>query len=642
MLLCCACGKDKAEEEQRKTLQEAASTYYGIKGTVAAYSLDEEGNMYIASRLSESGGYGLYQYDAGQNLQRYYGIDISVEQMDSLAAGEEAVYFISANEKGKKGVRLYSVDKEFKQQEILAEYSFFDTVRQMFFQDGRLYLLGSKTANTGVSSGSGYSFHDDRLIYYSLEEKESYVIEIDRPVHMACLDNGKVMVYAYLDSGKYGILEYDPVEDVLNTKAQFDSYNIQYFAACNEGQDILYSYSVNSRGIVMSSLEDFGNKTELCPQKLIAKNPQLSCKNGQVCFINYNGDVMSFALADVYRNSKSIRYISPGYQVDEPYGCGYRMKRQEMEEDKFVLKVLAQDRDYDLCLIDSINGSSYNLRKNGVFYPLNDVRGIEEYFEKCFPYVKEAATKEDGTIWMLPIAVYMPGLIVQEDTLKEMKVPLKRNMTWEEFTPVIAGMTEEQASLKSLSQIVCTMLFFQQYFKHYNSVDTEVFRKNAAALQLLDSDMLLSDMREDKRYLFYYARYMYSYTNSVIREVYYGPNAKVYPMPKLAAEDANTGTCIFLAVNPASDRLEDTLAFLEDWMAWQMMEEDVPLYFKDSKPEEGTFEADIYALYQNGEIAFAIDEDTYNDDFSEMLEGAKSIEEYIRGTEQKLKIYFGE
>lgn len=182
---------------------------------------------------------------------------------------------------------------------------------------------------------------------------------------------------------------------------------------------------------------------------------------------------------------------------------------------------------------------------------------------------------------------------------------------------------------------------FQQYFKRYTSVNQELFRKNMEALKQLDKNIWLTSYREDKKYLFYYERYMNDYTNKAYKERYYGEDAKIYPMPKLSAGDVNTAFCIMLAVNPESDRLKETLDFIEDYAAWRMKEE-APPFFKEPIPVEGSFEAEIYTLYENGEIAFGIDSDVYSEGLEEMLDGQKDMEEYIRTTERKLKIYFGE
>lgn len=649
ILLCCGCGKTE-EKEQRKVLSEAIDLYKG-ESIVLAYAVDEEGNLYTVGNPSDKeNGYCLYQYDKDQNLLWKYPFDASVSEVDALAVKGRTVYFAANNQvqPGKGRYKsLYALNMDTKEVTTLAEYTFYDRIHQMILQDERLYLLGAKDYSVSPQrpgGSNGYSFYEDRLVYYCMEDKETYAIGIKYPIRIALADNGSLMIHAYMEKEGYQILQYDIAQDSAETVAKFESYYVKDFAICHDGKDLIYSYNYNSRGLVLAAMDNLENETELCPDNWIRRivDTKLLYKDGNVYLLNEENYIMRFALADVYRGSETIRYISPSYEIDEPYGCGYTMQRQELSEEKFVLKVLAQDSDYDLCLIDTLQSSSHNLKKNGVFYPLNDVPGVEEYLDRCFPYVKEAATKEDGTIWMLPIAVYMPGLVVQEETLLELGVDLQRNMTWTEFSSVIAAMTPEETELISLSQTVCAMLFFQQYFGKYNSIDQEVFRQNVSALQKISSDLWIRPYREDKRYLFYYIRYMRDYVNPFVKEYYYGENAKVYLMPKLSKDDVNTATCILLAINPASSHLEETLDFIADYAAWQMAEKQAPLFFKEPVPAAGSFEEEVYNLYQNGEIAYTVESDAYMEGFYEMLDGKKGLEEYIKDTEQKIRIYFGE
>ncbi len=643
VLLCCGCGKEELEEN-RKNFSELISVYPEEK-MVMAYTADQEGYVYTVS--TQDGKYNLYQYDENQKLSFQYVFDDSIGNIHALSVENGTIYF-AAERTFEQGILIFSLFMETKEIKSLAKYDFFDTVRQMFLQDGRLYLLGARNYSLNaqkLGGNDGYYFCEDKLIYYVLEEGESYGVEIKYPINMAFTENGKLMVHAYVDKEGYQMLEYDPVQDSIKSIAAFENYQIGQFAVCNDGKNIIYCYDKNSRGLVLAPLSNLNDEAELCTFQQIASPADIKVfyQNGKVYLLNRNYNVMSFPLADLYHENKTIRYIAPGFQIDAPYGCGYMMQREELSEDKFVLKILAQDTDYDLCLIDTINYKSYDLKKNDMFYPLNDVPGVEEYLDQCFPYVKEAATKEDGTIWMIPVAVYMPGLVVQEDTLKELGVPLRRDMTWLEFASMLASIPKENQELLLISRTVCSMLFFQQYFQRYHSIDQEAFRQNAAALQTIDPDLKFLSYREDKRFLFYYCRYVFEYTSSALRELYYGEDAKIYPMPRLSSTDhTNTATCILLAVNPASDRLQETLSYISDYVNWQMSEKEAPLFFKEPVPEPGSFDEEIYTLYQNGEIAFTLDHEAYINGFYDMLDGKKSLEDYIDETEQKLKIYFGE
>lgn len=626
---------------------------YKGEGSVSAFAPDADGNLYTTNLVGEEESrYVLCRYDGSHELTDTYelgeyGVLGRISGVDSVAVEGRTVYFTAncAMADGRVKMALYSLDLDTGEVGLVVEFPEFDSVSRMLLRDGTFYVLGTKKYSVSAyqpTGRSGYSFCGQRMVSYRLSDGGMAEIGIEYPISMAFAQDGKLMVHAYED-GAYGLLEYDPAGGSVKTAARFSGYYVQDFAVCHDGKDLIYSYNEKSRGLVLAPLDKPDDETELCPQEFVGSpfGTMVLYQDGDVYLFDTYRNVMRFTLSDTYRGNAAIRYISPGFQVDEPYGCGYAMERKELSEDKFALKVLAQDSDYDLCLIDSLYSSSYNLRKNGVFYPLNDVPGVEEYLDRCFPYVKEAAIKEDGTVWMLPIAVYVPGFIVQEETLKELGVKLEREMTWEEFGRVAAALTAEQTGLVTVTRMVCYMQFFQQYFKRYASVDQEVFRRNIEALKQLPGRMMFSGYRPDKRYLFYYVRYMNEYKDEIFRNLYFGEDAKVYPLPKLAAGDANTASCIMLAVNPASDHLEETLDYIEDFVAWQMKVQ-TPPFFKEPVYDKGSFDAEVYALYENAEIAFDVDRDVYMNGVEEMLDGKKEVEDYIRQTEQKVKIYFGE
>lgn len=114
-------------------------------------------------------------------------------------------------------------------------------------------------------------------------------------------------------------------------------------------------------------------------------------------------------------------------------------------------------------------------------------------------------------------------------------------------------------------------------------------------------------------------------------------------MPKLDVADKNIGTCSFLAVNANSDNIKTVLAYLEDLIAYIMNQETVPFFFKEPVPDKDTLRGSIYELYENGEIIFYIDPDTYSG-LTEVIETGsdQAIEKYIQETERKLRIYFNE
>ncbi len=614
---------------------------------VLTFTVDTEGNLYTLGYDSgEASGYWLRQYDAEQKLLMDYWFDSSLSSISAIAVEGRTAY-LTANRiiENRVFMALYAMNLDTKNIEVLADFPQYDTIQQLILQEGRLYLLGNRrftAEEERPSGGGGYGFYEDQITCYQLENGESSSVPIEYPINMAAMENGGLMVHAYVKGKGYQLLKYDTEKNSVSTAAEFTDYYVQQFAVCHDGKDLLYNYNRNSRGLVLAPLNKLHQETELCPEEYVgmSMNNSILYQDGKVYMLNFDRDLMCFALADTVRENKTLRYISSGYQREAPDGLGYSMERKEMLPDKFALKVLAQDRDFDLCMIDSIDEMGSNIRKTGVFYPLDDVPGVKEYLEKCHPYVREAVTKEDGSIWALPVAVNIPGLIVHEGTLAELGVPLKRDITWEEFLPMFAALPEEQKKLTSINLIVSTIAFSQQYFQRYESVDNEIFRRTAELMKLLDPNQGLNSIEDSERYLFDYERNMSTYIDDWWIPNYNGQNARLYPMPKLSAEDPNVGSCVMLAINPNSDRLKETLAFMEDYTAW-LMKKGRP-FFTGLSAEEGTFKADLYDLYENAEISFGLETNIYLDDYYDMLAGRISMEEYIKDTDRKLRIYFGE
>ena len=135
-------------------------------------------------------------------------------------------------------------------------------------------------------------------------------------------------------------------------------------------------------------------------------------QRGFVFYINYtNGTVVErLGIAELIKTNTPIHLLVDMETTTIPFACGYQMKKQIPGLDVFALKVLAQDSDFDLFVLYSRYGISNNIKEKGSFYALNEVDGVQEYLDVCFPYLKETAMNEEGDIWMIPIALDILGL----------------------------------------------------------------------------------------------------------------------------------------------------------------------------------------------------------------------------------------
>jgi len=456
---------------------------------------------------------------------------------------------------------------------------------------------------------------------------------------MALDADGTPVFYIHTEDG-FCLLRYNEAEDTAQVLAKTENYRMRYFTLCNQGESIVYATS-GIRGLVLSDISDWETESELYANGNFFD--AVCGANGWIACRAYTGkSIVYFPVEQVQKKTDTLRYLSVTYGTATPHGCGYKIEREyfsQQELDKFALKILAQDKDYDLCLVDSSHSISYNIKQNASFYPLNDIPGIEEYLDACFPYVREAATDEDGLIWMLPVAVNIPGLVVNADIAGE--YGFSNNMSFVEFLSGLTALSEEELMRLDTPEYAFIREFFRQYFAKYKSVDTEVFRENLSLFsktweQLEKPDASSSDGGED---VYEYVHTEETYHFQFVLD--FCENKAVVSVPKLNAEDKNYGTCLFLAVNPESDRLEATLQYLADWIAYTMKQPEKPLFFANREVGEDAYEASLYELYQNGEIVFGIDSDIY-EGYDAVLSDVSKLEEYIAETERKLRIYMNE
>ena len=261
-------------------------------------------------------------------------------------------------------------------------------------------------------------------------------------------------------------------------------------------------------------------------------------------------------------------------------------KKQIMEPEAFAREVLAQDTAYDLYLISSRELTSYDLKENGEFYPLNEVEGVQEYLDACFPYVKEAAINEEGDIWMIPVVLTIPGLVYNKAFCAKNGVDFTQ-MNLAEFIDFTAETKEENIEYGTISGLVLRETLFGQYMTKYNTFDTALLREHVKQFREVKARYWgLSNyiamqarnnigMRRDVIPNFYYSCIVYQsnmalYLDLVGASNYFG----VVPVPKIEEDMKNMGTVTFMMVNPNSENLEDTLQYISDFAKAMLKEKD--------------------------------------------------------------------
>jgi len=636
MLAFCFAGCKQKETGSVVPVQEAWTVYQ--PENAIAYTLDEEGSLYT------------FEYVPGENVSELYlrkydtlGAQVFSRQMDNklasylnaMAVKDGLVYFAPhIYEEGGLQVVLHSYDLEKEELTRIKEFPYIEQVRRILVGEDRVYLLGTR-GESAFSTSTAYTYTGEKVMYYSRSVDEVFSLGIEEPIDMGMDDAGNLVLYAHTEDG-FCFYLYDAAKDAIKMLAKTDEYKMCNMTLANSIEEIIYQSS--SRGLVLSSLSDLDVECELYPDGFFWDN-NLCCVNGRVACMTFDRSIIQFMLKDVKKENQVLRYISTGYEMDEPYGCGYEMQRTKLDEDKFALKIMALDKDFDVCMVDTAYSFSHNLKENGVFYPLNDVPGVKEYLDACFPYVKEAATDEDGNIWMLPITVNLPGIVVNEVIANDDAFRMSNGMSYGGYFSAFVSLGQEERSKIAMPWVAFWDEAIRQYFAENTSVDTEEFRKLVRVFSENWEDLQGNGGADYTEMWHQHVIYESDYRAYYITQM--GENARVYEVPKVSSDSKNVGTCLFLAVNPYSNNLDATLSYLSSWIAYTMESEDVPLFFKDRVVGDSVYETSLYELYENGEIGFTLDEEICAG-YEEVLRDISKLEAYIKETQRKLKIYLKE
>lgn len=584
ILLLLLSGCQKRREKQTQFTQDIFVEYE--TKNVVTYAVSNKGNVYVATRVyEEEGNYlskseiVLEQYDETGTLLSSNTME-EIDDIMSMTLQDETIYFLSqeADEQG-IFVGLYTYDVNTNEYNCIKKIYQLESVKKAIYVNHRIYLLGTK-ANTEDTLTNGFADYTDsvkeyELMYFDIESQELLLLNINHLINMTVSDDGTLILYGYVADMEYCLMSFDEANNAVKIIAKYKDSKFDTFAIANQDQDIIYIYNMNSRGIVISNINRLDEEAELY-QDAVVLHSEIYCVNGNVYCSNWDGNIISFSLSELQAKNQTIRYIVSERKVDAPYGCGYTMERNALGLEQFTLKVLALDTDYDLCLIDTNNSGSYDLIRNGVFYPLNELAGMKEYLSSCYPYVKEAVTDSEGEIWGMPIEVNIPGLLVNETYMSEHDLSLSNPCTYEEILSLQSRLNTEQESLVDYSDSVLFINFMEQFFLKNESMNTDIFRDTVGVLQtyreyIPDYFHFQLDYHDD--FIFSYCRGVLEYSRILMGKPY-SNRLEVYPMPRLELTDPNVGSAYVLAVNPHSDRLADTLSYLESYIAYQMERKD--------------------------------------------------------------------
>ncbi len=488
-----------------------------------------------------------------------------------------------------------------------------------------------------------------------LEIGENVFSDIEFPVSFSVSD-GKVTVYAFDSGGGYYFADHAAPNEKIYTNKLGSITNFDFFKksgefsfiGANDFQGVLpVSRADGESGVirVVSGVYPF-LASELCASDA----GYVWIKTADFA-LSYEKRIKRYDLRNTVIKGNPICMISSQYFTEQLFATGSEIQMNQLSSEGFALTVLSLDKSYDAAMISSEQGIANDIKEKGSFYPMNNVPGVSEYLNRCFPYIKDAVTDPEGNICLLPITVEIPLIVYNEKNCAENGIVLSSEL--ESFIQAV-----KQVSAVS-EYYDCTHHWLIQtqlngYHAENRSFDTEEFRRLAVRLNeqctedifkvnfdLYSALMTVQNGMEELYYPRIYGKTLFTQLLYRIKQVALinDENLRTSPLPlPLPDNGKSVAVCTFLCVNPYSDRLSETLGFIENIVNTMSSVRNSCMLADQSTYEDTAFACDLYSIYQNGEICFQIPTEIYADDFERYCAVEITLDKFIA----KLSAYLNE
>ncbi len=615
-------------------------------GQPERFAVSPDGKVIVSTyRTSSSDLIELSADGTGRKIGECSGIPEGITYM-----GDD-LYVLYSWSGNKEGIIIKKIGLNGEKNETYAEFELpISMGRNMSGNENELYVI-AEDKNKGDITCNYPNFWNNKLSVFRIADGNCEKLPVDFPTAV-CAEPGGGALIAGCDDNGYYVMKYK--DDTFSEKMRSDNINSSIDSIADvDGEHFVFGmFSFTSQVSLYAS--DIGNITpaELIPGTNI-NGEKLYTRNGYCYFepavslgmdgkpINKDDKykIVRIRFSDYYKYNAPMNLLCSRMLRSTPFGCGYTINAVELSDEETALKILSQDRDYDLCCTKTTDTFAYSIKKQGSFYPLNDVPGVSEYLDKCFPSIKEAFTDENGNIWALPL--YTDTDFIFSNTgdtdFSQMKLG--------EFLDYMEGLPEEEADLTNCDVFMLRYAALSRYVTTHDSFDTAEFR--AAAERMKGSEVMNHKGTYRPQVSVQSEKVLMLMTGiDMVRSYYpklYEREYRVSGLPCISEPDMIIPDVTFLSVNPASEHLSDALDYIERLTSHQLTELNT-FIFKEGEgnyTDSGTVKQMI-GLCENAQVYFSYPWELYYWDFIDYLEEKISLDGFITEADRKLKTYLNE
>ena len=616
-------------------------------GTIYAFCSSEPYEQEIGGTIYNVADTFLYSCTLDGGAKQLFKTEFSVNAVDCY---NDELYCLVLNN---TGGGLVSMNASTGETENVAELNEFVQFKSLEISDNTAYIVGISRERTGINGEyldqfGNYRYNGEKLISINLENGEITESKVEYPV-TASSYNDKIMVYA-ADKDGYFFSDFNGDNKNYNDLGGITGFEMY----SNEG----FIYSSDSLiGKLASAAFDAEDGTAEIIENIYCVNDMIKYRGGCTFVLSAGeqaGDeqIVRLKNSEYLKPSNKIKYISTEYNFESPFGCGYTMERTELDNESFSLMVLSQDKEYDICLINSKESVSENIRNKGSFYPLNEVPKVWEYLDKCYPYIKESAISADGGIWALPISVTTPIIMYNEATCASADITFSDNMSLSQLIDnAEAAFSSEYSNGYALQSYQLSQNIFLQYLAHNAHFDTSLFREMVQMLHdranISVQSAIFPAYTAEMDNMFYgnSGGFLFSCLYNVTEQRSYADfcgDMHAVSIPNVNGSEKNAATCVYLAINPSSDNLPAALDYISSLCEY-LGESRNSLVFSDKTTyTDSVFVNDLYGIYENSEICFNISSEIFFDDYQNYCSDGITLDEFIAEADRKLAAYLNE
>ncbi len=528
----------------------------------------------------------------------------------------------------------------------LEEIKSFCAVGNCFYAIGEDKESGDKSCSYLINDFKAVD-NKNMNVYASVDGAEASLVQADFPFALAS-DGKKAVVYSCENENGFYFAELE--EGKIGGKSYTDKLGI--ITAMDIEDDLCLLYSDDNHTKISACRIGETEISDIMPNVWTYD----VCVKNNYCYYpeSESAKIERIYIPSYYKGNTTIKMLCSGYSNQTPFGCGYNIEMSRPDDYEMALKVLSMDKDYDICYLNSRDQIAGNIRDKGSFYPLNDTKGIPEYLDQCFPYLKEAATDKNGNIWMIPVKIDAVLLYYNQKNAEQYGMNLKEPVSIYDFKSFIEKLAKEN---KTDSYDFGPYTYIENYLTEYlirnSSFDTDEFRKNAVFFKekmnynAAVTPDIFNNIPDYVQEEVYYGNAENVIVSMGLYQIYGSqflrcPDMSAAPAPYASDDDKTFANIVFMCVNPSSEHLNEALDYISSLAQYLLGQKNTFLFSDKSKYGDLNIISDLYDIFADAELGFAISNEIYFSDFESYLSGKITLDQFIEDADRKYSTYMNE